>query len=356
MGKDFLPEFDFDLDNDGLDIKVDDVEDHEGTQSDLKEVTDSDDNTDSTPDNDVLEEDSEETEDGDTKDDEDSPEKDESIEKLFQVYLDNGLIDEKFKGEFKGTAASFAEILEKQQEEKEVTIRNSILESVHPDYRDLVKILLNKGENLTHEDFQNYFSAAASNELTEDDFENEDIAQTFLKSYFMNTFGDTEDEALEKIELLGDKVTEKAKLLFLKEKEIQQKLLSKAAEESEEEYKKRKQNIEQFKKSIETEIKEAPYKPNFKSKLVSSLKTGEFKETLSQITRNPKALVQLAAIVSFYDPKTGQIDLNKVVKTVATKDLKNFKESIEEALSSNKSRSTARVNKDKSETRYEFLL
>lgn len=285
---------------------------------------------------------------------------DPNIVAAYNFYKDRGIIKGDYEDEFDGSPEKFEEIMLKEDERKYGEVYDYIVGN-SPDFaKSLVELVLNKGANTTPEEVQELFEITKPSEIKAEDLSEEDGAAEYLKSYYMQKHGDTEDEALERIDLLRDrnKLTKEAETIFKNEEQIKQQLAQSKVDQAKQETQQQKAREEAFNQSFIGSIKETPWRDDLKEKVAQEFYSGAFKQRMDHIFQNPTALSQLVNFMRYYDGKT--FNLSEFEKSIASGTNEKRKSNIQSYWSNNVTSGGVHKNSEQSDgidlTKYEIEI
>lgn len=200
-------------------------------------------------------------------------------------------------------------------------IYNEFLESSPEKYRKLLKLVYENPE-ATDEDLSEIFNAYKADNKVTGDF-NSDSAREYLTNEF-KAKGIDEDIISAQLDKLedDDKLIDKAKEAYQKNyKSKQDELLAKVEQEKQA---REKQMLERT-ETINNTFKEFNWQESRVKKVKQTL--ASLNDLNVAIFNNPKSLIQLGDILSHYNPKTGDFDLEYLKKqgeSQATSKLQNL--------------------------------
>lgn len=253
---------------------------------------------------------------------------------LYQFYRDKGFISADYE-DFDGSYDSLAEIIEyennqKTQETQEAVVK-AIVESPNPVTSKILEYVVTKGNNLQPEDLRRIIDQAEviNTELTEDSFDNEDVAEQYLMQH-LSEQGDDEETIEDILELYRDKGTLKRKALtaFKKDNDGKLKSLTNEIETAKYEQEQERENLERFQDNFIQAIESTSWKNTRKQTIYNELAQGNFKDKIENIYNYPKGLVQLLDFMSYFNPESGLFELDNYKKASFSDGVKETKQNL----------------------------
>lgn len=269
--------------------------------------------------------------------DQSTPQGDEVATLFYQKLVEEGIAQpQEDKEDY--TWEDVNKVTKYYSEELPLHITNQIIESTPEFGRTLVDYVFTKGETLTAEDLKEFMNTYISDVETatrEIDFSNIETARDFLsKKYKGQGFRDAQVEVLldtlEDEEENGKALINEAKSIFEKEKSEfkssnileQEKQTIKAQREQ------AQRQQQELLRNIDEELESTGWKPARIRKLRTNLVNGETAKVLKMAAEYPSALVQLADIADYFDPKTKKFDLSSYIAQRDSKQATDLKEKI----------------------------
>lgn len=257
-------------------------------------------------------------------------EKDETATIFSEMLKERGLLSDKEYNSFD----EIEEELENYKTDLPNKVKDNLLNSTPQLAKDLVDYVLSKPD-LTEEDLKEFYTLHLQDQTN--DLNDNEQARAFLNNYYKDQFPqDSIDILLDSLED-SDKLLEKAKELNTsKSKEI--------LEQAKDQAKVNQELQEQKVKEIQQEFESLTWKKAHKDKVYEQVFSGKTEETLLTIASSPKAIIQLANLVSYYDPKTQSFDLSTFVNQVETKKNDNYRDRIVQSMQNSGNKSTYKTN------------
>lgn len=282
MKEEFLPEFDLDLE----DVAEDVVEEKDSAFNDEAEKTDS-----------------TEKEYGDDADD--------NAIAAYQYYVDNGLLAGEY--EFDGTFDSLMTGLSKQLETYQEQVYNNLINSSPEFARPLIELSLLKGENFTLDEMMEVLNVVKPSEYTMDSLKEEDIAVSYLTELYKSE-GYSEDEIEDKIDFLKDRdlLAKEATSIFKKESKYKGDFVKSKVDSVKQEIADEEQRQQRLVQDFANEIKGAKWSAGKQKQVFDEFTTGTFKGKVEKALENPKALMQLVDLMTYFDGE--KFDYDKLKK------------------------------------------
>lgn len=227
----------------------------------------------------------------------------------YKFYKDQGIIKNDYE-DFDGSPESLQTILRKEDENKYNDVYNYLYERSPEFAQPLLELILNKGSELTPEEALEIFEISKPAEFKSEDLDDEGKAADFLKSHYMETYGDTAEEAEERIDILKDrdKLSKEAKIILDKEEDVKRRLAEAKVTQAKEDSALKQQKKQEFENAFLSTVKESPWRDDLKQEVVQELYTGQFKKRITHIMNNPNALTQLVHFMKYYDGKEFKLD------------------------------------------------
>lgn len=244
--------------------------------------------------------------------------RDPTADGVYNTLVEKGLFEksEDFDGTF--------DTLEKYFNDIPTKTREAILNEAPDTGKEIIDYIISGGNSLTNENILDFVSKYLDANTKTQDL-NLDSAVEILTNNFKE-LGFDEDQIEINLELLKDKgddvVLERANKIIEKSKpnlnqEIEQVRLDRIEEEKQQ---------REYTESIITTINESEYSATRKKEITNAIKSDRVTEVLVEAVSNPKTLIQLANLVLSYNKDKG-FDLKEFAKQVASKDIKELKDS-----------------------------
>jgi len=328
MNKDYLPEFEFDLD----------LQDAQHEHDELDELDEKVVETDIDADDDTPED----------------VEQDDNAVAAYNYYKDNGLLT--VEHEFDGTFDSLMEGLSMQLE----TYQQSVLESIvlnSPEFaRPLVELILTKGNNFTLDEMTEILTYTRPSEYTQESLKDNDTAKTYLKEYFKNE-GFDDDEIEDKIDFIEDRglLSKEALTAFKKDEKFKKEFINSKVEQAKTEAENERQREQQLVQAFTDQVKSTKWKADKQKQVYEEFVSGRFKEKVETMLSKPETLVALVDLVSYFDGE--KFDYNALKKQFS--DAKETKAKIENYWQGGKmtsSQPAGKRNKEEDLTNFELIF
>lgn len=245
----------------------------------------------------------------------------ERLKALYTYHKEQGHISH--EGEFDGSLEQWDEILRSQPYADKERVEKTILEAMPDTVKDLVEFALNQGEGITKEQLKEFLNIT---ETSVPEVTTEEQAKSYLLSKYTSVHG--EDTAARFVEALEDSeaLLSTATKEIEKEKEQISKQSQVKLEQSREQKLEREKNKREFETKLNNELANTNWSNTVKKAVWDEIYSQSLRTKTSQIGNYPKALIQLANYMRFFDPKTGEInedEFTKSGKSTAAKELKD---------------------------------
>ncbi|NBW14150.1 MAG: hypothetical protein EBR82_39745 [Caulobacteraceae bacterium] len=315
IGDDFLPELDFDFDEQKDDTIIDDKPINDEIPEDEKE-------------DDNLEDDSED----ESLDNVDS---DENAVAAYNYYKDNNFIT--IDHEFDGTFNSLKEALDKQAQVSLV----SAIQNFPPFLQPIIEYATLK-EDVTPEEVASFLMQYQPPSFTEQDLQNDnDLAENYLTNS-LKAEGLDDDEIEDRIDYLKDRnqLAKESIRQFRKDEQVRQQEMNSQLEQVRQQEELELQQQEAFIQNFGQVLNDTNWRNDHKQVIAHEFTSGNFKTRMEHIFENPKALVKLVDFLANYDGE--DINLDKYKKSAFSPSVKGVKDTVEKywsnsSLANNKS-------------------
>lgn len=264
---------------------------------------------------------------------------DDRVTPTYEFLKESGFLDLPEDFEFDGTDEKFQEALELSKKVVYEKTADAFFDALPEQFKPLLTYALRGGDSV--DEFVKLYSTQAFEHL---DPNNADDQKAILFQHYKST-SNYDDAKIQRIiaRLNEDDLPEAAQesyneLLELKA-ERQAQLIEEAAKAEEQRVEQSKQKIEALTAAIESTPLIDPARKNkvkgfFHNRLnVGGQETTEFNYTIQRIFENPEHLVQLADMLTDYDPKKG-ISTARLEKKGANKETTKFRTLLTEKLKS----------------------
>ena len=304
IGDDFLPELDFDFEEQEDDTIIDDKPIND-------EIPEEDDN---------LEDDSED-------EPSDNVDTDDNAVAAFNYYKDNNFIT--IDHEFDGTFDSLKEALDKQAQVSLVSAIQNFPSFLQP----IIEYATLK-DDITPEEVANFLMQYQPPSFTEQDLQNDnDLAENYLTNS-LKAEGLEDDEIEDRIDYLKDRnqLAKESIRQFRKDEQVREQEMN-----SQLEYVRQQEQIEQQQQEVFVQnfgqvLNDTNWRTDHKQVIAHEFTSGNFKTRMEHVFENPKALVKLVDFLANYDGE--DINLDKYKKSAFSPSVKGVKDTVEKYWSS----------------------
>ena len=305
IGDDFLPELDFDFEEQEDDTVIDD-----------KVV------------NDEIPEEEDDNLDDDSEDElSDNVDTDDNAVAAFNYYKDNNFIT--IDHEFDGTFDSLKEALDKQAQ---VSLVGAIQN--FPSFLQPIIEYATLKDDITPEEVANFLMQYQPPSFTEQDLQNDnDLAENYLTNS-LKAEGLDDEEIEDRIDYLKDRnqLAKESIRQFRKDEQVRQQEMN-----SQLEYVRQQEQIEQQQQEVFVQnfgqvLNDTNWRNDHKQVIAHEFTSGNFKTRMEHVFENPKALVKLVDFLANYDGE--DINLDKYKKSAFSPSVKGVKDTVEKYWSS----------------------
>lgn len=224
-------------------------------------------------------------------------------------------------------------------------ITNNIIQSTPELGRKLIDYVFTKGDSLSKDDLTTFVTTYLEDiSSTDIDINSEDKAREVLSAqYKKQGFKDNVVEViLDTLEDDGDLINEAKKFIDNKPSKSDE-LLNQTKEEKQAAL----EAQQTFINSINSEFEDLKWNKNKVAQVRTNLFNGTASKILSEASKHPKALIQLADIATYWDEKTKSFDLEKYSEKSSSKQAKSLKDKIEQDMFNSTPRTkSTKVQKD----------
>lgn len=314
IGDDFLPELDFDFEEQE-DVVVDDkpVNDEIPEQENEDEIPD----------------DSSEDEPSDIVD------TDDNAVAAYNYYKDNNFIT--IDHEFDGTFDSLKEALDKQAQVSLVSAIQNFPSFLQP----IIEYATLK-DDVTPEEVANFLMQYQPPSFSEQDLQNDnDLAESYLVNA-LKAEGLEDDEIEDRIDYLKDRnqLTKESVRQFKKDEQVRQQEMNSQLEQIRQQEELEQQQQEVFVQNFGQVLNSTNWRNDHKQLIAHEFTSGNFKTRMEHLFENPKALVKLVDFLANYDGE--DINLDSYKKSAFSPSVKGVKDTVEKywsnsSLANNKS-------------------
>jgi len=305
IGDDFLPELDFDFEEQEDDTVIDD-----------KVV------------NDEIPEEEDDNLDDDSEDElSDNVDTDDNAVAAFNYYKDNNFIT--IDHEFDGTFDSLKEALDKQAQVSLV----SAIQNFPPFLQPIIEYATLK-DDVTPEEVANFLMQYQPPSFTEQDLQNDnDLAENYLTNS-LKAEGLDDDEIEDRIDYLKDRnqLAKESIRQFKKDEQTRQQEMNSQLEQVRQQEQIELQQQEVFVQNFGQVLNDTNWRNDHKQVIAHEFTSGNFKTRMEHVFENPKALVKLVDFLANYDGE--DINLDKYKKSAFSPSVKGVKDTVEKYWSS----------------------
>lgn len=314
IGDDFLPELDFDFEE-----QEDEVIDDKPINDDIPEQEDEDE----------IPDDSSEDEPSDIVD------TDDNAVAAYNYYKDNNFIT--IDHEFDGTFDSLKEALDKQAQVSLVSAIQNFPSFLQP----IIEYATLK-DDVTPEEVANFLMQYQPPSFSEQDLQNDnDLAESYLVNA-LKAEGLEDDEIEDRIDYLKDRnqLTKESVRQFKKDEQVRQQEMNSQLEQIRQQEELEQQQQEVFVQNFGQVLNSTNWRNDHKQLIAHEFTSGNFKTRMEHLFENPKALVKLVDFLANYDGE--DINLDSYKKSAFSPSVKGVKDTVEKywsnsSLANNKS-------------------
>ena len=306
IGDDFLPELDFDFEEQEDDTVIDD-----------KVVNDE-----------IPEEEEDANPDDDSEDElSDNVDTDDNAVAAFNYYKDNNFIT--IDHEFDGTFDSLKEALDKQAQ---VSLVGAIQN--FPSFLQPIIEYATLKDDITPEEVANFLMQYQPPSFTEQDLQNDnDLAENYLTNS-LKAEGLDDDEIEDRIDYLKDRnqLAKESIRQFRKDEQVREQEMNSQLEQVRQQEQIELQQQEVFVQNFGQVLNDTNWRNDHKQVIAHEFTSGNFKTRMEHVFENPKALVKLVDFLANYDGE--DINLDKYKKSAFSPSVKGVKDTVEKYWSS----------------------
>lgn len=305
IGDDFLPELDFDFEEQEDDTVIDD-----------KVV------------NNEIPEEEDDIPDDDSEDElSDNVDTDDNAVAAFNYYKDNNFIT--IDHEFDGTFDSLKEALDKQAQ---VSLVGAIQN--FPSFLQPIIEYATLKDDITPEEVANFLMQYQPPSFTEQDLQNDnDLAENYLTNS-LKAEGLEDDEIEDRIDYLKDRnqLAKESIRQFRKDEQVREQEMNSQLEYVRQQEQVEQQQQEVFVQNFGQVLNDTNWRNDHKQVIAHEFTSGNFKTRMEHVFENPKALVKLVDFLANYDGE--DINLDKYKKSAFSPSVKGVKDTVEKYWSS----------------------
>jgi hypothetical protein len=306
IGDDFLPELDFDFEEQEDDTVIDD-----------KVVNDE-----------IPEEEEDDNPDDDSEDElSDNVDTDDNAVAAFNYYKDNNFLT--IDHEFDGTFDSLKEALDKQAQ---VSLVGAIQN--FPSFLQPIIEYATLKDDITPEEVANFLMQYQPPSFTEQDLQNDnDLAENYLTNS-LKAEGLDDDEIEDRIDYLKDRnqLAKESIRQFRKDEQVREQEMNSQLEYVRQQEQVEQQQQEVFVQNFGQVLNDTNWRTDHKQVIAHEFTSGNFKTRMEHVFENPKALVKLVDFLANYDGE--DINLDKYKKSAFSPSVKGVKDTVEKYWSS----------------------
>jgi hypothetical protein len=306
IGDDFLPELDFDFEEQEDDTVIDD-----------KVVNDE-----------IPEEEEDANPDDDSEDElSDNVDTDDNAVAAFNYYKDNNFLT--IDHEFDGTFDSLKEALDKQAQ---VSLVGAIQN--FPSFLQPIIEYATLKDDITPEEVANFLMQYQPPSFTEQDLQNDnDLAENYLTNS-LKAEGLEDDEIEDRIDYLKDRnqLAKESIRQFRKDEQVREQEMNSQLEQVRQQEQVEQQQQEVFVQNFGQVLNDTNWRTDHKQVIAHEFTSGNFKTRMEHVFENPKALVKLVDFLANYDGE--DINLDKYKKSAFSPSVKGVKDTVEKYWSS----------------------
>jgi hypothetical protein len=247
---------------------------------------------------------------------EDAAEDAEAISTFYQMFKERGILPDKEVT----TIEDLESEIEAYKTELPNQIRESIVNSASEHSQGLINYALTK-PNATKDDLLEYLQAEQNdNEVAAISSDVE--ARNFLEKVYAKEHDDV-DVLNAMLDTMQDKGTLQAKAKSMADSQS-----AKLTVVAQEEAQQLETSNQEWQTSIASEFEAQTWKPDHKKKVMEQFNDGELDKRVQQIIADPKSLVQLANILSYYDTEKNTFNLDTFFTKASTQKTKSVRDRI----------------------------
>jgi hypothetical protein len=300
IGDDFLPELDFDFEEQEDDTVIDD-----------KVVNDE-----------IPEEEDDNLEDDSEDEPLDNVDTDDNAVAAFNYYKDNNFIT--IDHEFDGTFDSLKEALDKQAQ---VSLVGAIQN--FPSFLQPIIEYATLKDDITPEEVANFLMQYQPPSFTEQDLQNDnDLAENYLTNS-LKAEGLDDEEVEDRIDYLKDRnqLAKESIRQFRKDEQVREQEMNSQLEYVRQQEQVEQQQQEVFVQNFGQVLNDTNWRTDHKQVIAHEFTSGNFKTRMEHVFENPKALVKLVDFLANYDGE--DINLDKYKKSAFSPSVKGVKDTVE---------------------------
>ena len=304
IGDDFLPELDFDFEEQEDDTVIDDKPIND-------EIPEEDDNLDDDSEDELS----------------DNVDTDDNAVAAFNYYKDNNFIT--IDHEFDGTFDSLKEALDKQAQ---VSLVGAIQN--FPSFLQPIIEYATLKDDITPEEVANFLMQYQPPSFTEQDLQNDnDLAENYLTNS-LKAEGLDDDEIEDRIDYLKDRnqLAKESIRQFRKDEQVREQEMNSQLEYVRQQEQIELQQQEVFVQNFGQVLNDTNWRNDHKQVIAHEFTSGNFKTRMEHVFENPKALVKLVDFLANYDGE--DINLDRYKKSAFSPSVKGVKDTVEKYWSS----------------------
>ena len=271
---------------------------------------------------------------------------------FFTELKDRNYLNEDPNKPFDGTWES----LEEHFNNLPQRVLNDVVEQLPELSKDVMRFIAEAGDNITKDELKNFFKTYFEDlDQEPTTVETIDSAREYLEQVYKNQGIKPTliSVMLDKLED-DDSILDEAKAEMEKQSNKTRKVDELITNKSQENNQIKEQQLK-FVQDISNELKSSGWKNERIDKVQNILKGQEFNNTLRDIVANPKALVQLADIITYYSKTNKTFDLTAFQKQFDTKGVISLKDKLEKNQFSSSSTAST-VSLPNSNKKYDSMV
>lgn len=289
-----------------------------------------------------------------TEEETENSEDSEYLKSLYSFYKDKGLLNH--EGDFNGTAEEFENILQENIASYYNQVEQELIDAVPDEGKSVMEYILSEGDGFSVDKLNEFLSNRDTVVPTEF---NEDSARSFLINHYTDKLGNKAN-AERFVDTLEDdgKLVDSAKDITEQLKQQQSEIEKQKIEQAKKNKELRKQKQQEFQQTVAEQLKGTEWDDSIRKRVFNEVFSGNLRAKTQAIVQHPKALIQFANYMQYYDPEKGEIDEQAFANSTFSKAAAKVKNSIErhfrksDAHRSGKSSTKTRSDKN---AKFEFV-
>lgn len=207
-------------------------------------------------------------------------------------------------------------------------VQDNIVNSAPPLTQKLLQFAFMEGEEINKDSLKEFISAHLEDiETSNIDITTDDSARAYLKEKY-KADGIKEsvvDVMLDTLEDEGDIIEEAKKI---KEKQTSSSKAQGILTQKEQQLQERQRAQEEYVNNVNKELEQTKWKESRVNKVKSLLATNKYRELIQNISKDPKALIKLADVLTYYNEEDKTFDFTNYVNQVETEKTNFLKDKI----------------------------